>query len=55
MRLTLYKLNLLMRDYPLFVIIDTVILIQQGQSDKSTIVEIKFKNFIDNMGDRVYN
>ena len=51
MRLTLYKLNLLMRDYPLYFIIDNVTLIQQGQSDKSTIVEIKFKNFIDNVGD----
>ena len=51
MRLTLYKLNLLMRDYPLYFIIDSVYVVQQGQSYKSTIVEIKFKNFIDNVGD----
>lgn len=55
MRLTLYKLNLLIRDYPLFFIIDSVNLVQQGQSDKSTIVEIKFKNFIDNTENLVYN
>ena len=48
MRISLYKFRLLLRDYPIInYIIKKVNLIQQGQSPKSTIIEIELKNFID--------
>ena len=41
-----------MRDYPILAeIIDNVYIIQKTEGSKTTIVEIKFKNFIDNVGD----
>ena len=45
--ITLYKLNLLMQDYPILkLIIDNVMLEQLGESPKSTIVQVQFKNFV---------
>lgn len=45
--ITLYKFNLLMRDYPILkLIINNVILDQLGESPKSTIVQVQFKNFV---------
>lgn len=47
MRLTLYRFRLLLQDYPIIdYIIKKVNLIQQGQSAKSTIIEIELKNFL---------
>jgi hypothetical protein len=43
---TLYKLNRLIEDYPIIAyIIDHVEIVQQGNSDKSTIVKIFYKQF----------
>lgn len=45
--ITLYKFNLLMRDYPaLILIINNVMVVRQGESPKSTIVQVQFKNFV---------
>ncbi len=45
--MTLYKLNRLIKDYPIILyIVDHVDIIQQGQSPKSTYVQVQFKNFV---------
>ena len=45
MQITLYKLNLLVRDYPILkYIIKNVTLIRQGNGEKSTIVQVYFNN-----------
>jgi len=44
--MSLYKLNRLIEDYPIIgYIIDHVNIIQQGQSEYTTIVEIFYKQF----------
>lgn len=45
MQITLYKLNLLVQDYPILkYIIKNVVLIHQGNGEKSTIVQVYFNN-----------
>lgn len=47
MQLTLYKLNQLVKGYPIIrYIIDHVEIVQQGQGEHTTIVKIQFKNFM---------
>ena len=47
MQLTLYKLNQLVKGYPIIrYIIDHVEIVQQGQGERNTIVEVQFKNFV---------
>ena len=47
MKMSLYKLNKLIQGYPILVeMIDSVQIVQQGQGEKSTIVEVKLKNFL---------
>lgn len=47
MKMTLYKFRLLLRDYPIIdYIIKKVNLIQHGQSEKSIIIQIEFKDFV---------
>lgn len=44
--MTLYKLNLLIQDFPMLLdIIDKVQIVQDGNSEKSTIVQVRLKNF----------
>lgn len=44
--MTLYKLNRLIQDYPMLLdMIDEVQIIQNGNSEKSTIVQVRLKNF----------
>lgn len=45
--MTLYKLNRLIENYPIIrYIIEHVDIVQQGQSPKSTYVQVQFKNFV---------
>ena len=44
-KMTLYKLNRLIRDYPIIYIIDHVDIVQQGQGEHTTIVEVFYKQF----------
>ena len=44
--MTLYKLNCLIKDYPIIgYIIDRVEVIQQGQGEHTTIVKVFYKQF----------
>lgn len=44
--MTLYKLNLLIQDFPMLLdMIDEVQIVQDGNSEKSTIVQVRLKNF----------
>ena len=44
--MTLYKLNLLIQDFPMLLdIIDEVQIVQDGNNEKSTIVQVRLKNF----------
>ena len=44
--MTLYKLNRLIQDYPIIgYIIDHVNIVQQGQGEHTTIVEVFYKQF----------
>ena len=44
--MTLYKLNRLIQDYPMLLdMVDEVQIIQNGNSEKSTIVQVRLKNF----------
>ena len=44
--MTLYKLNRLIQDFPMLLdIIDEVQIVQDGNSEKSTIVQVRLKNF----------
>ena len=44
--MTLYKLNKLIQDFPMLLdMIDEVQIVQDGNSDKSTIVQVRLKNF----------
>ena len=46
MQLTLYKLNQLVKGYPIIsYIIDHVEIVQQGQGEHTTIVKIFYKQF----------
>ena len=46
MRISLYKLNHLVKDYPIIsYIIDHVEIVQQGQGEHTTIVKIVYKQF----------
>jgi hypothetical protein len=45
--MTLYKLQLLLQGYPILnYIIKNVYIIQEGQSPKSTYVQIEYKDFV---------
>ena len=44
--MTLYKLNRLIEDYPMLLdMIDKVQIVQDGNNEKSTIVQVRLKNF----------
>lgn len=44
--MTLYKLNRLIQDFPILLdMIDEVQIVQDGNSEKSTIVQVRLKNF----------
>lgn len=44
--MTLYKLNRLIEDFPMLLdMIDEVQIVQDGNSEKSTIVQVRLKNF----------
>ena len=44
--MTLYKLNRLIQDFPMLLdMIDEVQVIQDGNSEKNTIVQVQLKNF----------
>ena len=44
--MTLYKLNRLIEDYPMLLdMIDKVQIVQDGNNEKSTIVQVQLKNF----------
>lgn len=44
--MTLYKLNLLIQDFPMLLdMIDEVQIVQDGNSEKNTIVQVRLKNF----------
>ena len=44
--MTLYKLNRLIQDYPMLLdMIDEVQIVQDGNNEKSTIVQVRLKNF----------
>lgn len=46
MQLTLYKLNQLVEDFPMLLdMIDEVQIVQDGDSEKNTIVQVRLKNF----------
>ena len=46
MQLTLYKLNQLVKDFPMLLdMIDEVQIVQNGNGEKSTIVQVRLKNF----------
>ena len=43
---TLYKLNRLIEDFPMLLdMIDEVQIVQDGNSEKNTIVQVRLKNF----------
>ncbi len=45
--MTLYKLNRLIKDYPIIgYMIDHVDFVQQGRDEHTTIVKVQFKNFV---------
>ena len=44
--MTLYKLNRLIQDFPMLLdMIDEVQIVQDGDSEKNTIVQVRLKNF----------
>ena len=44
--MTLYKLNRLIEDFPMLLdMIDEVQIVQDGNNEKSTIVQVRLKNF----------
>ena len=44
--MTLYKLNRLIEDFPMLLdMIDEVQIVQDGNSEKNTIIQVQLKNF----------
>ena len=46
--MTLYQLNRLIQDFPMLLdMIDEVQIVQDGNNEKSTIVQVRLKNFFE--------